>query len=67
MAKLTPKQELFAQTYIKTGNASEAYRTAYDANPKSCGCLIGKPKTVDIETNINQIESIPKTHKRRLF
>ena len=28
--KLTLKQELFAQTYIKTGNASEAYRTAYN-------------------------------------
>ena len=38
MDKLTPKQELFAQTYIKTGNASEAYRTAYSvkkATPKS--------------------------------
>ena len=30
--KLTPKQELFAQTYVKTGNASEAYRTAYDTS-----------------------------------
>ena len=29
---LTPKQELFAQTYVKTGNASEAYRTAYDTS-----------------------------------
>lgn len=28
--KLTPKQELFAQTYVKTGNASQAYRTAYN-------------------------------------
>lgn len=26
---LNQKRELFAQTYIKTGNASEAYRTAY--------------------------------------
>ena len=34
-----------------------------DANPKSCGCLMGKPKSVDIETNINQIETTPKTHK----
>lgn len=32
MSKLTPKQELFAQTYIKTGNASEAYREAYDTS-----------------------------------
>jgi phage terminase small subunit len=27
---LTPKQERFAQEYIKTGNASQAYRIAYD-------------------------------------
>ena len=27
---LTQKQETFCQEYIKTGNASEAYRTAYD-------------------------------------
>jgi phage terminase small subunit len=28
---LTPKQEAFAVTYIQTGNATEAYRRAYDA------------------------------------
>ena len=27
---LTPKQEAFACAYVKTGNASEAYRRAYD-------------------------------------
>lgn len=29
--KLTPKQEKFCQEYVKTGNKSEAYRTAYNA------------------------------------
>jgi phage terminase small subunit len=29
--KLTIKQEKFSQAYVKTGNASEAYRQAYDA------------------------------------
>lgn len=29
---LTPKQEAFAQAYIETGNASEAYRRAYNAS-----------------------------------
>ena len=29
--KLTLKQEAFAQAYIETGNASEAYRRAYNA------------------------------------
>ena len=39
MSKLTPKQELFAQTYIKTGNASEAYRTAYDVKTKNINTI----------------------------
>jgi phage terminase small subunit len=29
---MTPKQEAFAQSYVETGNASEAYRRAYDAS-----------------------------------
>jgi phage terminase small subunit len=31
MADLTPKQEAFACKYVECGNASEAYRHAYDA------------------------------------
>ena len=30
--KLTQKQEKFARAYVETGNASEAYRRAYDAS-----------------------------------
>ena len=52
-----------AYYYFKC-DCSNMFIAKNDANPKSCGCLIGKPKTVDIETNINQIELIPKTHKR---
>lgn len=37
---LTPKQEAFARAYIETGNASEAYRRAYDAENM-------KPETVN--------------------
>ena len=37
--KLTPKQEKFAQVYVETSNASEAYRQAYDA-------LKMKPETI---------------------
>lgn len=40
MSNLTPKQEAFCQAYIETGNASEAYRTAYD-------CEKSKPTTVN--------------------
>ncbi len=38
---LTPKQEAFACAYVETGNASEAYRRAYDVAP-DC-----KPNTVE--------------------
>jgi phage terminase small subunit len=39
VAGLTIKQETFCQKYIETGNASEAYRQAYDAGNM-------KPETV---------------------
>lgn len=37
---LTPKQEKFAQVYVLTSNASEAYRQAYDVGENT------KPETV---------------------
>jgi phage terminase small subunit len=40
-SKLTIKQEAFAQAYIETGNASEAYRRAYQVSPST------KPNTVE--------------------
>jgi len=43
--RLTPKQEKFAREYFRTGNASEAYRIAYD-------CQNMKPETI----NRNAIE-----------
>lgn len=39
--KLTIKQEKFCQSYIETGNASEAYRRAYSVGPNT------KPNTVE--------------------
>jgi len=44
MAGLTIKQEAFCQRYIETGNASEAYRQAYDASGM-------KPETVNKRAN----------------
>lgn len=32
MKKLTPKQEAFCHAYLETGNASEAYRSAYSTD-----------------------------------
>lgn len=37
---LTPKQEAFALAYVETGNASEAYRRAYDVGADT------KPETI---------------------
>lgn len=39
MAGLTPKQEAFCLAYVETGNASEAYRHAYDAEKMSQDAL----------------------------
>ena len=39
---MTPKQEHFARLYVETGNASEAYRQAYNAENM-------KPETVTNE------------------
>lgn len=44
MASLTLKQEAFCQAYIETGNASEAYRTAYAAEKM-------KPETINVKAS----------------
>lgn len=36
---LTPKQEAFCLAYVETGNASEAYRRAYDASRMKDGTI----------------------------
>ena len=38
-AKLTPKQQTFVLAYLETGNASEAYRRAYDASRMKPGTV----------------------------
>jgi phage terminase small subunit len=38
--KLTPKQTVFCDAYVETGNASEAYRRAFDAGTM-------KPETIN--------------------
>lgn len=55
--KLTLKQEAFAQAYIETGNASEAYRRAY-----STGQM--KPESIVVEAS--KLLSSPKVSIRVL-
>lgn len=45
MSQLTVKQEKFAQKYVELGNASEAYRQAYDAENMA-------PETIHNEAHI---------------
>ena len=40
MPELTPKQQAFALAYVETGNASEAYRRAYEVGEDT------KPETI---------------------
>ena len=42
---LTPKQEAFAQAYIETGNASEAYRRAFNVRPNT------KPESINVNAS----------------
>jgi phage terminase small subunit len=58
---LTPKQDNFCRLYIELGNASEAYRQAYDAEDmnqntvnKNASVLLENPK---IATRLEQIRS----------
>lgn len=59
---LTPKQEAFAQAYIETGNASEAYRRSYDAGKMKAeaihvaACeLLAHPK---VSVRVNELKEV---------
>lgn len=60
--KLTPKQEKFAQKYVELGNASDAYREAYDVG----GCT---PKSINemactaLSNNIKIISRVDEIRK----
>lgn len=63
---LTPKQEKFCQEYMKTGNASEAYRRAYNTKRmkdnsihQKAWDMLQKPKIKDKMLEYN--EKIEKT------
>ena len=47
---LTPKQDAFVQAYLTTGNASEAYRVAYDADGMK-GTTINRNAKALLENN----------------
>jgi phage terminase small subunit len=52
---LTPKQETFCLEYLKTGNASEAYRIAYPSQ---------KAKPATVNRSAKELLDNPKIHAR---
>ena len=61
MAELTQKQENFCLAYVETGNASEAYRRAYDASNMSQGVINNKASLLlakgDIRVRLEQLQN----------
>ena len=52
MKELTPKQEKFCNLYIKLGNASEAYRQAYEVTNKQADWIASKASHYLAQDNI---------------
>ena len=63
---LTPKQEKFCQLYIELGNASEAYRQAYDASRMKAETINTKAKELLKRGPITvRISELQDEHKQR--
>ena len=56
--KLTPKQEVFAMAYVESGNASKAYKAAYDVNENT------SDNTISVEAS--KLRNTPKITLRIL-
>ena len=64
--KLTPKQERFCQVYIETGNASEAYRQAYNAEKMRPDTVNNKAYGLLQKGNIRaRLDELRAEHKKR--
>ena len=63
MGKLTPKQSKFAEEYVNTGNASEAYRRAYDVAETTSNDVI-KVKASELLKNGNIAVTVKELQKK---
>lgn len=58
---LTIKQEAFARSYVETGNASEAYRRAFDAGDMKPGVVANKASALlkhdEIRVMVDQLKA----------
>ena len=61
--KLTPKQEKFCQIYVTTGNASEAYRSSYNASKSKDTTIHRRAKELldnsKISARIGELQDLP--------
>ena len=59
--KLTVKEELFAQNYIKTGNASEAYRLSYNVKKATSKTVTERASVLlkkdNVATRVKELQS----------
>ncbi|BEV00089.1 terminase small subunit [Novosphingobium olei] len=63
---LTPKQEAFCLAYIETGNASEAYRQAYDARKMKAGAIhVAASKLLDNPKVALMVDELKAAHAAR--
>ncbi|OWK39535.1 terminase small subunit [Fimbriiglobus ruber] len=63
---LTPKQEKFCQKYIELGNASEAYRQAYDAENMSPEAIHEEAYRLTIHPDVSlRIEDLRRLARKR--
>jgi phage terminase small subunit len=66
MANLTPKQEKFAQKYVETGNASEAYRQSYNAENMKPEVIAVKACELLKSGNVSvKVEELQLAHRER--
>ena len=63
---MTPKQEAFALAYIETGNASEAYRQAYNVNGKSDNAVhVAASRLLDNAKVSLRVKELQTAHRER--
>ena len=63
---MTPKQERFVCLYVETGNASEAYRQAYNAGKMKAESINRKAKELlDNGKIAARIAKLQATHRKR--
>jgi phage terminase small subunit len=63
---LTEKQEAFCRAFVETGNASEAYRRAYDAKNMGQNTIAVKASEMLNKDNISvRLQQLREVHQKR--